>query len=116
MKAGLCEQIGGHHAARAEKGRLAERQQPGEAKKDVKAEAEQAPDQDTVDGRGEKPRRGSTKGATIRPTAVRASTRTGNRLNVRRPGLFAARRAEQPIGPQHEHQCHRHEQHNVGIA
>ena len=46
------EQIGGDHAAGAEKGRLAERQQPGKAEQDVEAEAEQAPDQDAVDRGG----------------------------------------------------------------
>ena len=51
VKVHLRQQIGGDHAARAEEGRLAERQQPGEAEQDVEAEAEQAPDQDAVDRR-----------------------------------------------------------------
>ena len=46
------EQIGGHHAAGAEKGGLAEREQAGEAEQDVEADAEQAPDQDAVDRGG----------------------------------------------------------------
>ena len=61
-EARLREQIGGDHAARAEEGRLAERQKPGEAEQDVEAEAEQAPDQDAVDRRGREAEMGQHEG------------------------------------------------------
>ncbi len=48
------QQIGGDHAAGAEKGGLAERQQAGKAEQDVEAEAEQAPNQDAIDRGGGK--------------------------------------------------------------
>ena len=51
-EAGAGEQIGGDEAAGAVERRLAERQQAGEAEQDVEADAEQAPDQDAVDGVG----------------------------------------------------------------
>ena len=51
-KAGAGQQIGGDESAGAVERRLAERQQPGEAEQDIEADAEQAPDQDAVDGVG----------------------------------------------------------------
>ena len=51
-KARAREQVGGDEAAGAVEGRLAERQQAGVAEQDVEADAEQAPDQDAVDGVG----------------------------------------------------------------
>ena len=51
-KAGAGQQVGGDEAAGAVEGRLAERQQAGVAEQDVEADAEQAPDQDAVDGVG----------------------------------------------------------------
>src|ERR1044071_2931105 len=62
---------------------------------------------------GVKPRCGSTNGAAIRPIAVRISTRKGRCLSIKRPHSFAASRAEEPIGSQHEHQRHGDEQHDA---
>src|SRR3954464_16036260 len=63
---------------------------------------------------GVKPRCGSTKGAAMSATAVATSTRTGRFLTIGR--LLASGRAEQAIGPQHQHQGHRDEQHHVGVT
>src|SRR4051812_1600597 len=65
---------------------------------------------------GERPRRGSTKGATAKPVTVRISTRKGNLFIILAATLLPPRRAEQPVGPQHKHQSHSHEQHYVGVA
>ena len=51
-EAGAREQVGGDEAAGAVERRLAEREQAGVAEQDVEADAEQAPDQDAVDGVG----------------------------------------------------------------
>src|ERR1700689_5211472 len=65
---------------------------------------------------GVKPRWGRMNGAAIRPAAVKTSTSKGRCLSISAPRSFAARGAEQPIGPQHKHQRHGDEQHDVGIA
>src|SRR3954471_9063240 len=65
---------------------------------------------------GVKPRYGSTKGAAIRPAAVRISTKKGRCLSIRPLASFAAGRAEQPVWTQHEDQRHGDEQHDIGIA
>ena len=51
-EAGPREQVGGDESAGAIERRLAERKQAGVAEQDVEADAEQAPDQDAVDGVG----------------------------------------------------------------
>jgi hypothetical protein len=43
------QQIGGHHAARAEEGGLAEREQAGDAEQDVETDAKQTPHENAVD-------------------------------------------------------------------
>src|SRR3954467_11153452 len=63
---------------------------------------------------GVKPRCGSTKGAAMSATAVATSTRTGRFLTIGR--LLASGRAEQAIGPQHQHQGHRKGQPHVGVT
>src|SRR5262249_33005554 len=110
------EQIGGNHAADAEECGLDEGEQTREAEEDVEAEAEHAPDQDAVDRRR-------------RETEVRQDERRGDQAGGgedldqegalpehQRPRSFAAGRAEQSVGTQHEHQRHGDEQHDVGVA
>src|SRR6185312_7508463 len=65
---------------------------------------------------GEAPSGPRTKGATISPIAVRASTRRGRSLSMDACRLFAAGRAKQAIGPEHQHEGHGHEQHDIRIA
>src|SRR5262249_37287569 len=65
---------------------------------------------------GVNPKYGRTNGAAISAMAVRISTRKGRCLSIARPRSFAAGRAEQSIGTQHEHQRHGDEQHDVGVA
>src|SRR5271166_1128362 len=64
----------------------------------------------------EKPRCGSTKGAAISAMTVNASTTKGRFAFMQGPRSLAARRAEEPIGADHQHKRHRHEEHDVGIA
>src|SRR5262245_28524589 len=65
---------------------------------------------------GVNPKYGRMNGATISPAAVRTSMRKGRCLSIRCLHSFAAGRAEQPVGTQHEHQRHGHEKHDVGVA
>src|SRR5262245_31173772 len=65
---------------------------------------------------GVKPRYGRTNGAAIRAMAVKASMRRGRCLSIRARRSFAAGRAEQSVGTQHEHQRHGDKQHDVGVA
>ena len=68
---------------------------------------------------GAKPSSGSTKGAAIRPSAVRPSTRNGRRstwLGLGRSAQSRLRRPIRPRGRSTQHEGHRREQHDVGIA
>src|SRR5215469_18231361 len=65
---------------------------------------------------GVNPRYGSTNGAAINAAAVRISTRKGRCLSIRWPYSFAAGGAEQTVRSQHQHERHRHKQHDVGVA
>src|ERR1043165_1666181 len=65
---------------------------------------------------GVNPRCGRMNGVAMSAAAVSASTRKGRCLSIKPPPSFAADRAEQAIWPQHQHQCHSHEQHDVGIT
>src|SRR5689334_18936357 len=64
---------------------------------------------------GVNPRYGSTKGAAIKPTAVNTSTMMGRLLSIADRASLAPGGAEQPVRPQHQHQRHRHEQHDIGV-
>src|SRR5262249_39333183 len=65
---------------------------------------------------GVNPKYGSTNAGASSPAAVKISTTKGRCLFIRCPRSSAARRAEQPVGTQHEHQRHGDEQHDVGVA
>src|SRR5690349_4000666 len=65
---------------------------------------------------GEKPRYGSTNGAVISPAAVSASTTSGRCFIIGAAGSIATDGAEQPVGAEHEHEGHRREKHDVGVA
>src|SRR6185312_5675429 len=65
---------------------------------------------------GDAPSGPRMNGATIRPMAVRSSTRSGRSLSMSDCRLFAAGSAEQAVGPEHQHEGHGHEQHDIRIA
>src|SRR5271154_4709323 len=65
---------------------------------------------------GENPRCGRTKGVAISAAAVNASTTKGRFGFMRGPRSLAARRAKEPVGAEHQHERHRDEQHDVGVA
>src|SRR5690606_24190737 len=62
------------------------------------------------------PKSGSTNGTATRPATTRPSTRNGRCPSVACIGLLPAYRAKQPVGTQHQDQCHHHEQHDVRVG
>src|ERR1700722_13377510 len=67
-------------------------------------------------GVSEKPKCGSTKGAANNTMTVNISAMSGFFMFIRGPRSLAACHAEESIGADHQHQRHRHEQHDICIA
>src|SRR5262245_61358662 len=64
---------------------------------------------------GANPRYGRTNGARINPAAVKVSISNGRRP-MPLPPSYTTRHSEQAAWPYHQHERHRREQHDVGVA
>src|SRR5215831_321648 len=65
---------------------------------------------------GAKPTYASTNGATIKAIAVTVSIRKRRGLSMKRQCLLAALRTEEAARPEQQHERHRCEQHDIGVA
>ena len=108
-KTGTRQKPGGDDTAGAIEGRLAERQHAGVAEQNIKADAEQSPDQDPVNGVRRKAEIRQHKRRRDQPGGGQCLDGVAALHNHRWTTLFATAGAEQAVWPQHQDKRHRRE-------